>query len=311
VKHNSAIPYPHRLSLNDAESSAKNLGVIGATGLVGECLLSLSTEAGWRVTAYYRGKSAPSTEEAEWLPLPPPGVAAESHPPSEKAVKYWICAAPVWILPEYFALLESRGVRRLVALSSTSRFTKKDSSDPEEQAVSRRLAEAEARVQQWAESRGVEWVILRPTLIYGFGRDRNIAEIARFIRRFGFFPLFGKALGLRQPIHVQDVAHACLAALEASLAANRAYNLSGGETLAYRDMVIRVFACMDRFPLLLPVPLFAFRIACTLLRLFPRYRHWSAAMAERMNRDMVFDHGQAARDLAFKPRAFALFPEDF
>ncbi len=63
---------------------------------------------------------------------------------------------------------------------------------------------------------GVEWVILRPTLIYGHGRDKNITEIARFIRRFGFFPLLGKANGLRQPIHVEDVAEACFAALRIS-----------------------------------------------------------------------------------------------
>lgn len=46
------------------------------------------------------------------------------------------------------------GTQRVVALSSTSRFTTDDSSDPEEQAVARRLAEAEARVQAWAENRG-------------------------------------------------------------------------------------------------------------------------------------------------------------
>ena len=96
-------------------------------------------------------------------------------------------------------MLERYGACRVVALSSTSRFTKDDSSDPEEQAIALRLADAEARVQAWAASHGVEWVILRPTLIYGLGRDKNIAEIARFIRRFGFFPLFGKAKGLRQP----------------------------------------------------------------------------------------------------------------
>jgi uncharacterized protein YbjT (DUF2867 family) len=310
VKHDSTASFSHRLSLNDAEPSIKNLGIIGATGLVGECLLSLSSKSGWRITAFYRGKSAPSTEGIEWLPLPQPGAVAAFPSSSGKAARYWICTAPIWVLTEYFALLESQGVRRLVALSSTSRFTKTDSSDPEEQAVSRRLAEAETRVQAWAEAQGVEWVILRPTLIYGFGRDRNIAEIARLIRRFGFFPLFGRAQGLRQPIHAQDVADACLAALESPAAIDRAYNLSGGETVSYRDMVIRVFAAMDRFPLLLPVPLFAFRAACALLRLFPRYRHWSAAMAERMNRDMVFDHGPAAQDLAFKPRAFALLPED-
>ncbi len=207
-------------------------------------------------------------------------------------------------------MLEAYGARRVVALSSTSRFTKDDSSDPEEQVIALRLADAEARVQAWAAFHGVEWIILRPTLIYGFGRDKNIAEIARFVRRFGFFPLFGKAKGLRQPLHAHDVAGACLAALGSPAAANRAYNLSGAETIAYRDMVAHIFRALGRPVRLLPVPLFAFRFAIAILRLLRRYRNWSSAMAERMNRDLVFDHSETTRDFGFEPGPFALAPKD-
>jgi nucleoside-diphosphate-sugar epimerase len=283
------------------------VGVLGAASLVGRCLLPLLTRESWRVTAYSRRVVRQNGDEVQWqqlspsIPLPPQGGSGMSH---------WICVAPIWVLPEHFALLEAHAARHVVVLSSTSRFTKDDSSDPEEQAMACRLAEAEARVQAWAEKHGIEWVILRPTLTYGLGQDRNITEIARFIRRFGFFPLFGKANGLRQPIHAQDVAEACLAALRAPGAANRAYNLSGGETLAYRDMVAHVFAALGRPPRLLPVPLSAFRLTVALLRCLPRYRNWTTAMAERMNRDLVFDHGEATRDLGFQPRGFALSAQD-
>jgi nucleoside-diphosphate-sugar epimerase len=225
-------------------------------------------------------------------------------------ISHWICVAPIWVLPDYFALIEASGARRLVALSSTSRFTKVGSGDAAENATAAKLIEGEARVQAWAESRGIEWVVLRPTLIYGLGWDKNISEMACFIRRIGFFPLLGRAQGQRQPVHAEDVASACLAALQATGAANRAYNLSGGETLAYRDMVARVFAALGRPARLVTVPLWAFRLAVVMLRCLPRYRHWSAAMAERMNRDLVFDHADAARDLGFKPRGFALTAED-
>jgi nucleoside-diphosphate-sugar epimerase len=207
-------------------------------------------------------------------------------------------------------MLETIGVRNVVALSTTSRFIKHDSSDPEEQAIAMRLADAEAQMQVWAERHGVEWIILRPTLIYGLGRDKNVSEIVRFVRRFGFFPLFGEAKGLRQPIHVQDVASACIAALDSSVTANRAYNLSGAESLTYREMVTRIFEALNRPVRLLPVPLLAFRFAVSILRFLPRYRHWSSAMAERMNSDLVFDHSEATRDFGFKPRPFLLNAED-
>ncbi len=218
--------------------------------------------------------------------------------------------APIWVLPQYFSMLERYGVCRVVALSSTSRFTKTDSSDPAENAVALRLAEGEARLRTWAENKSVEWVVLRPTLIYGRGRDKNIAEIARFAGRFRFFPLLDKAMGLRQPIHAENVAAACMAALLVPVAANRAYNISGRETLPYREMVRRVFAAMRRRPRLVTIPLVIFRMAVACLRVLPRYRHWSVAMAERMKRDLVFDHADAARDLRFSPRPFWLAPED-
>ena len=85
------------------------------------------------------------------------------------------------------------------------------------------------------------YTIFRPTLIYGVGRDRNVADIARFAKRFGVFPILGKGLGLRQPVHAADLAEACILAVDSSASFNRIYNLSGGETLTYREMVERVF----------------------------------------------------------------------
>ncbi|MGZ5007921.1 MAG: NAD-dependent epimerase/dehydratase family protein [Methylobacter sp.] len=286
------------------------VGVLGASSLVGTALLPMLTEAGWRVMAFSRKVVDRLDDKVDWRLASPVMETATAQPSQHPAASFWICLAPIWILPDYFALLDNQGVKRLVVVSSTSRFTKDDSTDPEEQAMALRISDAEARVQEWAASHGVEWVILRPTLIYGLGLDKNICEIARFIRRFGFFPLFGKANGLRQPIHVADVAGACLAALQAPYAMNRAYNISGAEILSYRDMVARVFCALDRRLCLPAVPLWAFRLAVAALRCLPRYRKWSTAMAERMNRDMVFDHAEAERNLGFKPRPFVLSAED-
>jgi len=286
------------------------VGVLGASSLVGRCVLPLLRDGGWQVVAYTRQVKPPEEPGIGWQSLPLGAPRLPVSQDDEGVTPYWICVAPLWVLPDYFSLIEAGGARRLVALSSTSRFTKAGSGDTTENAVAAKLIESEARVQAWAEQHGIEWVVLRPTLIYTQGRDKNISEIARFIRRFGFFPLLGQAQGLRQPVHAGDVAAACIAALSASDAANRAYNISGGETLAYREMVTRVFAALGRPVRLVSVPLWAFGLAVALLRCLPRYRYWSVAMAGRMNRDLVFDHAEAVRDLGFKPRGFALTAED-
>jgi len=288
----------------------KSVGLLGATSLVGDCLLPLLMQDGSRVIAFSRRGGMYHEAGVEWRQLGQCPSDGGSCIDAKEVIDTWIAVAPIWVLPDHFSLLEAYGPRRVVALSSTSRFTKGNSSDPDEQDIARRLAEGENALRIWAEARGVEWVILRPTLIYGRGRDRNITEIARFISRFGFFPLFGQAKGLRQPVHAEDVAQACLAALKMTGRTNRTYNLSGGETLTYRELVRRVFAAMECHPRLLTVPHWVFLLAITTMRLLPRYRHWTVAMAERMNHDLIFDASDAMRDLGFSPRLFQLKETD-
>ncbi len=293
-------------------TALKRVGVIGATSLIGQALLPVLADAGWNVVAYSRHiQPARKADAPMWKVLPPPNSNGNTGENSANDnIPFWICAAPIWILPDYYLMFEKFGARRVIAISSTSRFTKSDSTDTEEKNTSLKLIDAENRLEGWAKNAGVGWMILRPTLTYGLGRDKNISEIIRLIRRLGFFPLLGQAKGLRQPVHAEDVAVACLSALERTGSVNRAYNLSGGETLTYREMVKRIFIALGKHPRLISMPPRLFRPASTLLRLFPRYRQWNNAMAERMNADLVFDHTEAERDLNFKPRNFHLTSRD-
>lgn len=281
-----------------------NVGILGATSLVGEQLISLLRRGDKKVHAFSRMPKVTESDDLIWHQL------LVSDRSQFEVIKDWLCTTPIWVLPEYFTLLESYGARRIVVLSSTSRFTKADSSDKVEKAIATRLSEGENKLMIWATTKGIDWIVLRPTLIYGHGRDKNITEIANFIRRFGFFPLLGKANGLRQPIHVDDVADACLSALDSLTVVNCAYNISGEETLPYREMVKRVFAALNHSPRLPTMPLAVFSLAVACIRFIPRYRDWSVAMAERMNNDLVFDHSNAVRDFGFSPRPFRLSPED-
>ena len=288
------------------------IGVLGATSLVGDCLLAShameNLAADMEFVAFSRRVIDPDPtlgHRVTWRCLGEKELHMDLH-----SIEDWICLAPVWILPDYFSLLEGCGVRRVVALSSTSRFTKTESSDPYEQGVAASLISGEKRLITWAEERGISWIILRPTLIYGLGRDKNISAIANFIRRFGFFPLLGEARGLRQPIHARDVATACFQALMRSDVANKAYNISGGETLAYDEMVRRVFDAMGKKARFLHIPRAILGVMLILSRLVPRFRDVSMEMAERMNQDLIFDHKDAAREFSFRPGLFHLQSAD-
>src|SRR3546814_1705754 len=63
--------------------------------------------------------------------------------------------------------------------------------------------------------------------------------------RWHRFALPRNANGLRQPVHVEDLATAAFATLDAPETHGRTYALPGGETLAYSEMVARVLATLQ------------------------------------------------------------------
>ena len=266
--------------------------VLGASSLVGRYVLPEATGRGLSALGMGRGAGAGILAD-----LAAPDL--KDHLPDLGVV---ICTASLWVLPQALEALAARGMRRLVAFSSTSRFTKAQSKDAGERAVAERLRLAEEAVIAFCEARNMGWTLLRPTLIYAEGQDQNISRLAGLIRRFGFLPIAGAGQGRRQPVHGQDLARAALDAAASPAALNRAYDLPGGETLTYRAMAERVFAGLGRKPLILSVPLPLWRLGLTLAA--PLLPGATSAMGERMAEDLVFDGGPAANDFGWSPRDF-------
>lgn len=284
-------------------STVSTCGVTGATSPVGRQLVDKLLAAGYVIHAIGRGRDAPDLgPSCVWHQCDL--TRSDAFPRFTARVLFHI--ASIWLLPGRIEQFHKKGVRRIIALSSTSRFSKANSSSPAEQAVAESLARAEDSIATTCERLGIAYTILRPTLIYGVGRDRNVADIARFAKRFGVFPILGKGIGLRQPVHAADLAEACLLALDASTSFNQIYNLSGGETLTYREMVERVFQALGKPVRIVSVPKPVFRLIIRLAQLSPTYRHLKPEMATRMDRDLCFDHLAAEQDFGFSPRPFLL-----
>lgn len=282
------------------------LGVIvmGASSQISRSLLPRLTAAGYTVQATARGASPaypPVSAYHSWHRV---DYAARTITPPLDRADILIHLAPLPTLPPLFETVGRAGVSRIIAFSSTSRFTKTGSSDPGEQALALRLAAAEDWLAKTGTDQHIAWTLFRPTLVYGYGVDKNVSTIAGLIAKFGFFPLAGAGRGLRQPVHVDDLAAACMAALHNPATYGKRYNLSGGETLSYRAMVERIFQALDRRPRFILLPVTVYRGLLALISRAPRYRYISADMVRRMNEDMVFDHGEASRDFGYAPRPF-------
>ena len=278
--------------------------VFGASGQIGAPLLERLGDAGWRVLAVSR-EARSDAPGRHWLQ----GDFARM-PALPAAVDAVFSCGPLDLFARWY---EAAGLHcpRVVAFGSTSASTKQDSRDEAERELARRLLGAEARLHAAAEARGAAATLLRPTLVYGAGRDATLTRIAAMARRWGRFVLPTRADGLRQPVHVDDLAAAALAACEAQAAHGRAYDLPGGERLPYREMVARVLACVEPRPALhaLPMPVFL-----SLLRL-AQARGIAGGLGPgavaRMREDLVFDAAPAARDFAYAPREIRPTPGMF
>ncbi|GAA5163729.1 NAD-dependent epimerase/dehydratase family protein [Viridibacterium curvum] len=270
------------------------VAVAGATSLVGPSLMAGLNRLGVASVALTRNITLHGEHDGiRWCAAGQQGEAP-----------VWVCLMPIWGLPEIFAAMQSAGVRRVVALSSTSADSKRNARSEQDRQLALVLERGEQQLAAWAERNGVEWVVLRTTLIHGDGRDRNVADIARWLSRWRLFPLAGGGRGLRQPLHVADVAEACLRLISRESLPCGVFNLVGGETLSYREMVLRIANAQGRRCIMLPVPCWVLRFSVLLLRVLPRYRHLSPDLADRMNADLVFDGTPLQTLLAWKAGNF-------
>jgi nucleoside-diphosphate-sugar epimerase len=217
--------------------------------------------------------------------------------------------APLWLLPENLDAVLRSGVTRVIAFSSTSAETKRSSPEDADRRLASALLTAEANIREAVAYRAVGVTLFRPTMIYGFGRDGNVAAIARFVKRLGFFPIAGTGRGLRQPVHALDLAGATASCMDLQWTWGENYSLGGAEKLSYRDMVARIFRAMERTPRILnvPAPMYSglIRVAARLGLLGAV----SPGAARRMNEDLCFDIGPAEKDFGYRGSRFLENPD--
>lgn len=279
------------------ESPSRTALVFGGSGQIGIPLLARLHAAGWQVQAVSRQSqaAAPGLTWRRGDFAQPPALPAQ--------VDVIVSCGPLDLFADWFAHSTLHCVR-VVAIGSTSVHVKQTSADAAERDVARRLRDAEALLFASGNARDVSVAILRPTLVYGSGRDANLSKLAQLALRHGRLLLPRTACGLRQPVHVDDVALAAMAAASATATGSAAYDVPGGETLPYRDMVQRVLACLSPSPRLhlLPAPLFG--MILTIAHWRGIARELTPAVLQRMQNDLVFDAQPARRDLNYAPRLF-------
>lgn len=163
---------------------------------------------------------------------------------------------------------------------------------------------ADETVREIARGAGMEYVILRPTAVYG-PRDERLLKLFRSVAK-GRFPLFGRGDGRRHLIYVTDLADAFLRACTAPSAANQELIVAGPKAVPLREMLQTIAMAANRpaFGPSLPLkPMLALAAVvedtCKVLKIQPPiYRR---RMDFYLN-DAAFDSSRAQSVLGWQPK---------
>ena len=271
--------------------------VTGATGFTGSRTVSLLLKNGFDVRCLYRAssdRSSLSDPNIEWALGDVSDTQSLTSAMQGADVLVNIVSLGFGHADSIIRAAKDAGIKRAIFISTTAIFTQLNASSKKVR-VAAELA---------VENSGLDFTILRPTMIYGSPCDRNMWRLIKFMRVSPIVPIFGDGKYLQQPIYVDDVAAAVLGCLKADITISKSYNIAGKHALTYNEVIDTLAKAMSKRVWKLHIPS---KPVVGLLKLFEKLRIPFPIKAEqvlRLNENKNFSYAEAQTDFGFSPLSF-------
>lgn len=271
--------------------------VTGATGFTGSYIVPPLLKSGYPLRCLHRPTSDRSVlpqPEIDWVPGDVSYTDALSACMQGTDTLINIVSLGFGHADSILRAAKKAGIRRAIFISTTAIFTPLDAKSKAVRIEAERLI----------ESSGLQYTILRPTMIYGSARDRNMWRLIQFMRTSPILPIFGDGYSLQQPIYVGDVAQAILNCLKSDSTIGRSYNIAGKEPLTYNQVIDTITAKMNKRIWKIHIP---YSPIVAIMKLFERNRLPLPVKAEqvlRLNENKNFSYEEAQIDFGFRPLSF-------
>jgi nucleoside-diphosphate-sugar epimerase len=271
--------------------------VTGGTGFTGSHVVPLLLKNGYEVRCLHRPGSDRSVlpqPEIEWAlgDISDSRALSASMQGTDALVN--IASLGFGDADSILRAAKDAGIQRAIFVSTTAIFTQLNAKSKKV-----RLAAEHA-----IETSGLQYTILRPTMIYGSPRDRNMWRLIRFMRYSPIIPILGDGNYLQQPIFVGDVAQAIVNFLCNDQTIGKSYNIAGKVPLTYNQVIDTIARLINKHVWKIHVPSLP---AVSLLKLFERLLIPLPIKAEqvlRLNENKDFNYAEARRDFGFSPLKF-------
>ncbi len=124
-----------------------------------------------------------------------------------------------------------------------------------------RFASSKAQAERLVAASGLDWTILKPSLLWG-ERDGFFNIIADLVRRSpGVVPVPGDGTARFQPLAVTDLARIIRLSIERPETVGRAYEIGGPRAWTYREITREVVTALGARRAIVPLPVPLIRLA--------------------------------------------------
>ncbi|ETI69189.1 NAD-dependent epimerase/dehydratase family protein [Neobacillus vireti] len=269
----------------------------GATGFLGEFVLEELVQRGHEVTCFVRKTS--NLDKIKQLNVKFVYGELEDYKSICEALKGKAALINIASLgfghaPNIINACEEMEVKRSIFVSTTGIFTKLN---PDSKGI--RLA-----AEKLIKESNLDYTIIRPTMIYGTPKDRNMWRLIKYLKRFPVLPILGSGTYLQQPVYVKDLASVIVSAYENTVSIKKAYNISGAAALTYNDVIDVTGKALGKRIFKLHIPM---KLSYNILKFYEKASTKPKLKAEqvlRLNENKDFSYEDAKRDLGYKPLSF-------
>ena len=271
--------------------------VTGATGFTGRYVVKELCKQGFTVTCFVRKNS--NCDRLAMLPVDyAVGDLGDSeslrNALTDKDILVNIASLGFGHAPAIVQACQQSKIKRAIFFSTTAVLTT--------------LAAPSKIVRTAAEKlifeSGIDYTIIRPTMIYGSLGDRNMIRLIRFVSHSPLVPVLGDGTSLLQPVYVADLANAVAAILLRDNTKNKVYHLSGKQPLSYNEVVDTVAQGLGKKVMKIHLPVNLSLMAVKVANLIPSLPHLTKEQVYRLNENKDFSHEEARKDFSYNPLSF-------
>jgi nucleoside-diphosphate-sugar epimerase len=185
---------------------------------------------------------------------------------------------------------EKNNVRRFIFISSAA--ASKGGGD---------YGVSKLRCEELVRKSGLDWVILRPSEVYGVNMDEGIGKLVAWVKKFPIIPVIGDGTYFLSPVSVDDVVQVMVEILRDDSIKKETLNLCGPEKMNMNELIDRLAQIQKVQIKKIFLPIWFVRVGIGILSVFKSGLAFSDQIPRLLcKKDQLIDKTQAI--VSYSPR---------